>query len=52
MPFHGLGLELPYAALLGKAGSSGPPSGFAFKLDGTGAPVNDGTGQPILIRIA
>lgn len=38
--------------LLTVLGTAQAPAGFAFKLDGTGTPVVDGTGSPILIRIS
>lgn len=43
------GLGFGRGGALGKAVA---PAGFAFKVDGTETPVVDGTGQPILIRIA
>lgn len=45
MPFHGLGIELPYAALLGGVQ---PPAGFVFILDSDGSRLLDSDGQYML----
>lgn len=43
MTFHGLGIELPYAAILGGAGTSGPPA--FVPLSGSAFDMNFATGQ-------
>lgn len=50
MPFHGLGLELPYAALLGGAVMT-PPAGFVFLVDYDGFYLTDADGSYLIEEV-